>query len=86
MIGRVWKIPPLRPKTCRHRCRYRAEHANVRSRDLQLLRTVAVGKRKDGRSNLVLLCGFEVVLVGSGVAEGEGLEFRRIVDKACVGG
>ena len=51
-----------------------------------MLRTVAVRERNDGVSDLVSACCFEVVLVGSGVAEGEGLEFRRIVDKACVGG
>jgi hypothetical protein len=86
MIGRAWKIEPLRPKAWGPRCRNRAGRAKTQSRGLQILRNVAVGERKDGQSDLVLLCGFEVVLVGSGVAEGEGLEFRRIVDKACVGG
>jgi hypothetical protein len=86
MIGRVWKIEPLRLKAWGLRCRYRAERARIRSRGLQILRNVAVGERKDGRFDSVLLCGSGVVLVGSGVAEEEGLEFRRLVDKACVGG
>jgi hypothetical protein len=34
-----------------------------------MLRTVAIGERKEGQSDLVLLCGFEVVLVGSAVVE-----------------
>lgn len=45
-----------------------------------MLRTVAVRERNDGVSDLVSVCCFEVVLVGCGVAELGGLEFRRFVD------
>ena len=53
-----------------------------------MLRTVAVSECNDGVCGLVLVRGFEVVLVGSGVMEEEGLEFRRFVDveRACVWG
>jgi hypothetical protein len=45
-----------------------------------MLRAVAVRERNDGVFDLVSVCCFEVVLVGCGVAEVEGLEFRRFVD------